>query len=45
MTIPFNKPFISGNELKYIESAVNSGKISGDGMYTQKCHQYFIYNF
>ena len=26
--IPFNKPFIIGNELKYIEDAVKSGKIS-----------------
>ncbi len=41
MTIPFNKPFISGNELKYIELAVHSGKISGDGMYTKKCHSFF----
>lgn len=41
MKIPFNKPFISGNELKFIELAVQSGKISGDGMYTKKCHSFF----
>lgn len=45
MTIPFNKPFISGNELKYIELAVQSGKISGDGMYTKKCHSFFLENY
>ncbi len=45
MTIPFNKPFISGNELKYIELAVQSGKISGDGMYTKKCHSFFQDNY
>ncbi|MGV1001613.1 dTDP-4-amino-4,6-dideoxygalactose transaminase [Empedobacter falsenii] len=47
MTIPFNKPFIIGNELKYIEEAVKSGKISGDGLYTKKCQLYFEekYNF
>lgn len=47
MTIPFNKPFIIGNELKYIEEAVQSGKISGDGLYTKKCQLYFEekYNF
>lgn len=39
--IPFNKPFIIGNELKYIEEAVKSGKISGDGIFTKKCHQFF----
>lgn len=39
--IPFNKPFFSGNELKYIEDAVKSGKISGDGNYTRRCKEYF----
>lgn len=39
--IPFNKPFLTGNETKYIAEAVQSGKISGDGMFTQKCHQFF----
>lgn len=45
--IPFNKPFIIGNELKYIEEAVKSGKISGDGIFTRKCQQFFEhkYNF
>lgn len=39
--IPFNKPFLTGNEVKYIEQAVLSGKISGDGMFTKKCHEFF----
>jgi len=39
--IPFNKPFLSGNETLYIANAVHSGKISGNGIYTQKCHQFF----
>lgn len=39
--IPFNKPFIAGNELKYIQEAVISGKISGDGIFTKKCHNFF----
>ncbi|MBN1413589.1 MAG: dTDP-4-amino-4,6-dideoxygalactose transaminase [Bacteroidales bacterium] len=39
--IPFNKPYLSGNEIKYIEDAVNSGKISGNGIYTKKCHSLF----
>ncbi|MDQ1857439.1 dTDP-4-amino-4,6-dideoxygalactose transaminase [Chryseobacterium sp. WLY505] len=39
--IPFNKPFIIGKELTYIEEAVKSGKISGDGMFTKKCQQFF----
>jgi len=39
--IPFNKPYLSGKELKYIEQAVKSGNISGNGMFTQKCQQFF----
>src|ERR1035438_2342768 len=41
MHTPFNKPFLSGNETKYIEQAVKSGKISGDGLFTKKCHDFF----
>lgn len=41
MDIPFNKPFLSGNETKYIEKAVLSLKISGDGNYTKLCHEFF----
>ena len=39
--IPFNKPYLTGKETKYIEQAVQSGKISGNGMFTKKCHDYF----
>jgi len=39
--IPFNKPHLTGQETKYIEEAVRSGKISGDGMFTKKCHTFF----
>jgi dTDP-4-amino-4,6-dideoxygalactose transaminase len=39
--IPFNKPYYTGKETSYIEEAVRSGKISGDGMFTKKCHGYF----
>jgi dTDP-4-amino-4,6-dideoxygalactose transaminase len=39
--IPFNKPYLSGTELNYIGQAVKNGKISGDGLYTSKCHSFF----
>jgi dTDP-4-amino-4,6-dideoxygalactose transaminase len=39
--IPFNKPYLTGKELEYIKEAVHSGKISGNGMFTQKCQKYF----
>ena len=38
--IPFNKPFIIGNEIAYIRQAVAGGKISGDGDFTLKCHNF-----
>ncbi len=43
--IPFNKPYLSGNETKYIEEAVKSGKISGNGIYTKKCQTFFEENY
>ena len=39
--IPFNKPYLHGRELVYIAQAVASGKISGDGLFTKKCHEFF----
>ena len=39
--IPFNKPFLTGKETAYIEQAVLSGKISGNGIFTKKCQQFF----
>lgn len=39
--IPFNKPYLSGRETEYIEQAVRSGKISGDGIFTKRCHEFF----
>lgn len=43
--IPFNKPFLTGNETKYIEEAVRSGKISGNGDFTKKCQDFFESNY
>jgi dTDP-4-amino-4,6-dideoxygalactose transaminase len=39
--IPFNKPWLTGKEIEYIKDAVSRGKISGNGYYTQKCHEFF----
>ena len=39
--IPFNKPYLTGNETQYIEEAVRSGKISGNGIFTKKCQDFF----
>lgn len=39
--IPFNKPYLTGKEMHYMYQAVYSGKISGNGTYTQKCQKFF----
>lgn len=43
--IPFNKPYLTGRETHYINDAVNTGKISGNGKYTKKCHNFFEDNY
>lgn len=44
-TIGFNKPYLTGKEAHYLYQAVLSGKISGDGVFTKKCHQFFEEKF
>lgn len=34
--LPFNKPYLTGNETNYLEEAVATGKISGNGVFTSK---------
>lgn len=41
IAIPFNKPYLEGRELGYIRDAIATGKISGDGAFTRKCHSFF----
>lgn len=41
MHIPFNKPFLTGKEAHYLYQSVYSGKISGNGMFTKKCQEFF----
>lgn len=35
--IPYNKSYISGNELEFIRDAINSRQLSGDGSFTRRC--------
>lgn len=41
IVIPFNKPYLEGREMGYIRDAIATGKISGDGAFTKKCHSFF----
>ncbi|OFX78035.1 MAG: dTDP-4-amino-4,6-dideoxygalactose transaminase [Bacteroidetes bacterium GWE2_29_8] len=45
MNISFNKPYLTGKEAHYIYDAVFSGKISGNGKYTNKCHEFFAQKY
>lgn len=35
--IPFNKPYMTGKEMRFIEQAHADGHLSGDGSFTQRC--------
>lgn len=39
--IPFNKPYCSGRELKYIDEVCHSTTMSGNGVFTKKCQNFF----
>lgn len=36
---PFNKPYLTGREQMYIAEALAARKLSGDGMFTKRCHE------
>lgn len=38
MTIPFNKPYMTGKELWYISQAHANGHLAGDGEFTRRCN-------
>ncbi len=40
--IPFNKPYLTGEELDFIGQALETRKISGDGQFTNNCHKFFM---
>ena len=43
--ISFNVPPCTGNEMKYIEQAIASHKICGDGSFTKKCNAWLEQRF
>lgn len=43
--IPFNAPPIVGSEIDYIQSAMASGKLCGDGGFTRRCQQWMEQHF
>ena len=41
MKIPFNRPYLTGNEIDLINKAILNQKISGNGHFTNICQQFF----
>ena len=39
--INFNQPHLTGKETHYMYEAVNTAKLSGNGMFTKRCQQWF----
>jgi dTDP-4-amino-4,6-dideoxygalactose transaminase len=38
--VPFNRPYMTGNEGSHIARAHSLGHLSGDGQFTKKCHDW-----
>ena len=43
--IPFNAPPVVGSEVEYMQSAMASGKLCGDGGFTRRCQQWMEQHF
>lgn len=43
--IPFNKPGSTGKEIENIKDAIKQNHLSGDGLFTKKCAEWFEKNF
>ena len=42
--IPFNRPYLTGKEIKYIRQARRRAQLAGDGYFTRKCQQWLDKN-
>ena len=43
-SVPYNKPYLTGKEFTYIEEAFRNKQLSGNGLFTQKCHKWLEEN-
>lgn len=43
--LKFNIPYLSGKEKEYVSQAIDSRNISGDGVFTKKCQDWFERRF
>ncbi len=40
LKVDFNRPVMVGRELEYMQQAIANGHLSGDGLFTKKCHAF-----
>jgi dTDP-4-amino-4,6-dideoxygalactose transaminase len=40
LRVDFNRPITVGNEFEYMRQAIENVHISGDGLFTKKCHEF-----
>jgi dTDP-4-amino-4,6-dideoxygalactose transaminase len=40
MKIPFNKPFLTGQEFDFLKEVISNNHLSGDGPFTKKCQSW-----
>jgi dTDP-4-amino-4,6-dideoxygalactose transaminase len=38
--VPFNFPYMTGNEMRYIAESHANGRLAGDGPFTKRCHEW-----
>jgi dTDP-4-amino-4,6-dideoxygalactose transaminase len=43
--IGFNKPYLTGKEFEFISQAIQIEKLSGNGYFTKRCHDFFENRF
>jgi dTDP-4-amino-4,6-dideoxygalactose transaminase len=43
--ILFHKPYMTGNEIPYMLKVIQSGKLNGDGIFSQSCHEFLEKRF
>lgn len=45
MKIPFNIPFISGQEMFYLKTALGSGQCGSEGLFVDRCKEWFATHY
>lgn len=44
MITPFNKPFLTGKEIRNVKHAYTRGELAGDGLFTKECQEWLERN-